>query len=363
MGLNCGIVGLPNVGKSTLFNALTQTTLAETANYPFCTIEPNTGKTIVRDQRLRTLATMANSQKVIFSQVEFVDIAGLVQGASSGEGLGNKFLGHIREVDAIMHVLRCFEDNDISHVNQSVDPVHDAKMVETELILADMESMQRRIPSVAKAVKIGKEKKSKLDMLEQILSALENGLPARSVTDTDPQELKQLQLLTSKPVMYVCNVEETNAHSGNALSNAVKQMAEASDSQCCYLSAKLEADLMSFDDEESRMAFLEELGLKQSGIDTAVQAMYRLLNLITFFTIGPKEARAWPIIKNTTADKAAGTIHTDFEQGFIKAETISFEDYVKYGGESGCKEAGRVRFEGRDYIVQDGDIIHFRVNK
>ncbi|QJC27180.1 ribosome-binding ATPase YchF [Anaplasma platys] len=363
MGLNCGIVGLPNVGKSTLFNALTQTSLAETANYPFCTIEPNTGKTIVRDHRLKTLATMANSQKTIFSQVEFVDIAGLVQGASSGEGLGNKFLGHIREVDAIMHVLRCFEDSDISHVNQAVDPIYDAKIVETELMLADMESIQRRMPNVAKAVKTGKEKKSKLDVLEQILSALENGLPARRVTSADPSELKQLQLLTSKPVMYVCNVEEPNAHSGNALSNAVKQMAEASDSQCCHLSAKLEADLVSFDDEESRMAFLEELGMKQSGIDTAVQAMYRLLNLITFFTIGPKEARAWPIIKNTTADKAAGTIHTDFEQGFIKAETISFEDYVKYGGESGCKEAGRVRFEGRDYIVQDGDIVHFRVNK
>lgn len=363
MGLNCGIVGLPNVGKSTLFNALTQTTIAETANYPFCTIEPNAGKTIVRDQRLKTLATMANSQKTIFSQVEFVDIAGLVQGASSGEGLGNKFLGHIREVDAIMHVLRCFEDSDISHVNQSVDPVHDAKIVETELILADMESLQRRIPNVAKAVKAGKEKKDRLAVLEQVLSALENGLPARSVASADPCELKQLQLLTSKPVMYVCNVEETNAHRGNALSEAVKQMAQASDSRCCYLSAKLEADLLSFDDEESRMAFLEELGLKQSGIDTAVQEMYSLLNLITFFTIGPKEARAWPIIRNTTADKAAGTIHTDFEQGFIKAETISFDDYVRFGGESGCKEAGRVRFEGRDYVVQDGDIVHFRVNK
>ncbi|SBO14670.1 Ribosome-binding ATPase YchF [Anaplasma phagocytophilum] len=363
MGLNCGIVGLPNVGKSTLFNALTQTTLAEVANYPFCTIEPNAGRTIVRDARLKTLASMAGSQNTIFSQVEFVDIAGLVRGASTGEGLGNKFLGHIREVDAIMHVLRCFEDEDIQHVNNAVNPVHDAEIVEMELIMADMESVKRRIMNVAKAAKSDKTQHSQKELLEKILAALEDGRPARSVADVAPHELKHLQLLTSKPVMYVCNVEDTNAATGNALVEAVKEMAQRSGSHCCYLSAKLETDILSFEDEEMRSNFLEELGMAESGIDTAVRTIYNLLDLITFFTLGPKEARAWSIMRNTPADKAAGTIHTDFEKGFIKAETISFEDYIQCGGEAECKKAGKVRFEGRDYIVQDGDIMHFRVNK
>ncbi|MDB1135298.1 redox-regulated ATPase YchF [Candidatus Anaplasma sp. TIGMIC] len=363
MGLNCGIVGLPNVGKSTLFNALTQSSLAEVANYPFCTIEPNTGKTIVRDARLKSLAAIANSEKTIYSQVEFVDIAGLVQGASAGEGLGNKFLGHIREVDAILHVLRCFEDGDVRHVHSNVDPVHDAEIVDMELMLADLESVKRRLTSMAKVANSDKDIKRRKDSLERVLVALENGHPARSVTEIDQQELHQLQLITSKPVMYVCNVEETSVTTGNRLSNAVKEMAEASGSKCCCLSAKLEAEIMNLEDEEMRNDFLREVGLPESGIDTAVRVMYSLLNLITFFTVGPKEARAWSIVKNTRADKAAGTIHTDFEKGFIKAETISFDDYVKYEGIAECKKAGKVRFEGRDYIVQDGDVIHFRVNK
>ena len=363
MGLNCGIVGLPNVGKSTLFNALTQSSLAEVANYPFCTIEPNTGKTVVRDQRLKTLAKIANSQKLVYSQVEFVDIAGLVKGASAGEGLGNKFLGHIREVDAIMHVLRCFEDSDISHVNQAVDPLYDADIVETELILADMESVKKRIANIEKAIKAGKETKRMKVVLESVLAVLESGKPARCVQDVDTHELRQCQLLTSKPVMYVCNVPDKDVIAGNALSNAVKNMADSTGSRCCHLSAKLEADIMALEDEEMREAFLKEVGLSVSGIDTAVASIYSLLHLITFFTIGPKEARAWPIVNNTPADRAAGVIHTDFEKGFIKAEVISFEDYVKYEGESACKEAGKMRFEGREYVVKDGDIMHFRVNK
>ncbi|MGN7678382.1 MAG: redox-regulated ATPase YchF [Anaplasma sp.] len=364
MGLNCGIVGLPNVGKSTLFNALTRTYAAEVANYPFCTIEPNTGMTAVRDARLKTLASIAGSQKTIFAQVEFVDIAGLVKGASGGEGLGNKFLGHIREVDAIMHVLRCFEDSNISHVHNTVDPISDAEVVEMELIMADIESIKSRLPNLEKAVRSGKEAKNKITMLESILAVLEGGKPARAVVgDIDPGELKQLQLLSSKPVMYVCNVEESHAVEGNALSAAVGKIVSEQGGKFCHLSAKLEADILSIDDEEEREAFLAEVGLTESGIDVAVKNIYGLLDLITFFTVGPKEARAWPIRNLTKADKAAGVIHTDFEKGFIKAETISFADYVQYGGESGCKEAGKTRFEGRDYIVQDGDIIHFRVNK
>ena len=366
MGLNFGIVGLPNVGKSTLFNALTRSVAAEVANYPFCTIEPNVGTTFVRDNRLKTLASMANSQKVIFSSIEFVDIAGLVKGASSGEGLGNKFLGHIREVDAIMHVLRCFEDADISHVNQTVDPVHDAEIVEMELMLADMESVKRQIITTEKAVKSRKEAQSKLDTLIKVLETLESGKPVRSLhknEDVDQSILKQLHLLSGKPVMYVCNVEDINASTGNKLSALVREMALKHDACYCTLSAKLEADILALDTEEERSAFLEEVGLKESGIDIAVRTIYKLLNLITFFTLGPKEARAWPVLTDTPAYKAAGVIHTDFEKAFIKAETISFDDYINYSGESGCKEAGKVRFEGKDYLVQDGDIIHFRVNR
>ncbi|CAN7940061.1 unnamed protein product, partial [Ixodes pacificus] len=293
MGLNCGIVGLPNVGKSTLFNALTHSTLAEVANYPFCTIEPNVGKAIIRDSRLKTIASIANSQKIVFNHIECVDIAGLVSGASSGEGLGNKFLGHIREVDAIIHVLRCFEDQNVSHVSHSIDPVRDAETVEIELILADIESLQRRLLSMTKSVKSGKEPKSKLELVEKVLAVLEGGSPARSIAgDVDPVELKQLQLLSSKPVMYVCNVEEDNARSGNSLSELVRKMTECKHDRFCCLSAKLEAEVLGLEEEE-RLAFLSEAGLQESGLDTVVKAVFDLLNLITFFTVGPKEARAW----------------------------------------------------------------------
>ncbi|KJV69281.1 redox-regulated ATPase YchF [Candidatus Neoehrlichia procyonis] len=363
MGLNCGIVGLPNVGKSTLFNALTQTMLAEVANYPFCTIEPNIGKAIIHDDRLKVLASIAQSQKIIFHQVEFVDIAGLVSGANKGEGLGNKFLGHIREVDAIIHVLRCFQDNNITHVHKIVDPIHDAEIIEIELILADIESLKRRLPAIEKAVKSNKESQKKLNIILEVLKVLENGKLAKSATNIDYNELQQLQLITTKPLMYVCNVEDINVAHGNDFSKKVKVMAEANNNQVCCISAKLETEISTLDTEEEKQIFLSEFGLQESALNTVIKTIYKLLNMITFFTIGPKEARAWSIKQCTTADKAAGVIHTDFEKGFIKAETISFHDYVKYNGVIGCREAGKVRLEGREYIVQDGDIIHFRVNK
>ncbi|QGR02188.1 redox-regulated ATPase YchF [Ehrlichia ruminantium] len=360
MGLNCGIVGLPNVGKSTLFNALTSTTVAEVANYPFCTIEPNIGKALVKDDRLKILAQMASSKKIIYNQVECVDIAGLVSGASQGEGLGNKFLSHIREVDAIIHVLRCFNDQNISHVNQSVDPIGDAEIVEMELILADIESLKRRLITMEKAVKANKEPKKKLDNMLDVLSILEAGNLARNAEHIGNDELKQLNLITTKPMMYVCNVEESNVINGNNLSEKVKVMAEKKNNKFCCISAKLEADVSSLDTEEEKQCFLAEFNLKEAGTVSVVKTMYDLLDMITFFTLGPQEARAWPIKRLSTASTAAGVIHTDFEKGFIKAELISFEDYIKYNGEAKCKEAGKVRFEGRDYIVQDGDIIHFR---
>ncbi|ABD45401.1 50S ribosome-binding GTPase family protein [Ehrlichia chaffeensis str. Heartland] len=362
MGLNCGIVGLPNVGKSTLFNALTQTMVAEVANYPFCTIEPNIGKAIVQDHRLKTLANIASSKKIIYNQVECVDIAGLVSGASQGEGLGNKFLSHIREVDAIIHVLRCFGDQNISHVNQTVDPISDAEIVEMELILADIESLKRRLPATEKAVKANKEPRKKLDTILEVLSVLEAGNLAKSAKHLG-DDLKQLQLITTKPMMYVCNVEESNVTTGNALSEKVKLMAEKKHNKFCCISAKLEADVSSLETEEEKQIFLAEFNLQESGTTSVVKTMYDLLDMITFFTLGPQEARAWPIKRFSTASSAAGVIHTDFEKGFIKAELISFDDYIKYNGEAKCKEAGKVRFEGRDYIVQDGDIIHFRHNK
>ncbi|BET29469.1 MULTISPECIES: redox-regulated ATPase YchF [Wolbachia] len=363
MSFNCGIVGLPNIGKSTLFNALTESSAAEAANYPFCTIEPNVGKVPIRDQRLKQIASIAHSGKIIYNQLEVVDIAGLVKGASKGEGLGNKFLSHIREVDAIVHLLRCFTDDDISHVNSKIDPISDAEIVEMELILADIDSIEKRLPQLEKKAKQGdKELKRQLELMQEVLATLKLGKPARSLENIDEDEMKLLQLLTTKPVMYVCNVEDTNIITGNELSKRVEKMAEENKSKFYCISAKLEADIANLDSEEEKQNFLSEFGLQESGLDGVARIMYEVLSMITFFTVGPKEARAWPIKIGSTADKAAGVIHTDFEKGFIKAETISFADYIKYGSELACKDAGKIRFEGRDYIVQDGDIMHFRFN-
>ncbi|MDR2831409.1 MAG: redox-regulated ATPase YchF [Rickettsiales bacterium] len=360
MSFNCGIVGLPNIGKSTLFNALTQSSAAEAANYPFCTIEPNVGKVSIRDQRLKQIAAIAGSEKTIYNQLEVVDIAGLVKGASKGEGLGNKFLSHIREVDAIVHLLRCFIDDDINHVHNEIDPISDAEVVEMELILADIDSIKKRLPQLEKKAKQGdKELKRQLDLMQEVLVTLKSGKPAR---DIDGDEIKSFQLLTTKPVMYVCNVEDTNVITGNELSKKVERMTKKNKSKFYCISAKLEADIANLENEEEKQSFLSEFGLQESGLDGVARIVYEVLNMITFFTVGPKEARAWSVKIGSTADKAAGVIHTDFEKGFIKAETISFADYIKYGSESACKDAGKIRFEGRDYIVQDGDIMHFRFN-
>lgn len=363
MSFNCGIVGLPNIGKSTLFNALTESSAAEAANYPFCTIEPNVGKVPIRDSRLKQIATIAGSEKSIYNQLEVVDIAGLVKGASKGEGLGNKFLSHIREVDAIVHLLRCFVDDDISHVHNEIDPISDAEVVEMELILADIDSIEKRLPQMEKKAKQGdKELKKQLDLMQEVLTALKSGKSARSLKSLDEEEMKLLQLLTTKPVMYVCNVEDRNVITGNELSKKVQKMAEENQSKFYCISAKLEADIANLESEEEKQSFLSEFGLQESGLDSIARIMYEVLNMITFFTVGPKEARAWPVEIGSTADKAAGVIHTDFEKGFIKAETINFEDYIKYGSEAACKDAGKIRFEGRDYVVKDGDIMHFRFN-
>ncbi|MGL9733117.1 MAG: redox-regulated ATPase YchF [Wolbachia sp.] len=363
MSFNCGIIGLPNIGKSTLFNALTQSSAAEAANYPFCTIEPNIGKVPIRDQRLKQIAAIAGSEKIIYNQLKIVDIAGLVKGASKGEGLGNKFLSHIREVDAIVHLLRCFTDNNISHIYNKIDPISDAKVVEMELILADIDSMEKRLPRLEKKAKQGDKKlKRQLDLMQEVLTTLKLGKPARSLEHIDKDEMKLLQLLTTKPIMYVCNVEDTNILNGNELSNKIEKMAEENKSKFYFISAKLEAEIANLEDEKEKQSFLSEFGLQESGLDKISRIMYEVLNMITFFTVGPKEARAWPVKIKSTADNAAGVIHTDFEKGFIKAETISFTDYIKYKSESACKDAGKILFEGRDYIVQDGDIMHFRFN-
>ena len=365
MGFRCGIVGLPNVGKSTLFNALTETQAAQAANYPFCTIEPNVGQVAVPDDRLQKIAAIAGSAKIIETQLGFVDIAGLVKGASKGEGLGNQFLGNIREVDAIVHVLRCFEDDDIQHVANKVDPIADAEVVETELMLADLESLEKRVPAAAKRGAAGdKEAKAMASVLGQALELLREGKPARLTVPNDDEEarlFRQAQLLTAKPVLYVCNVAEEDAATGNALSAKVFEKAAAEGAEAVVVSAAIEAELVAMPVED-RGEFLEALGLEESGLSRVIRAGYKLLGLKTFFTAGPKEARAWTFPAGAKAPQAAGEIHSDFERGFIRAETIAYEDYVTLGGEAGAKEAGKLRQEGKEYVVQDGDVLLFKFN-
>ena len=365
MGFQCGIVGLPNVGKSTLFNALTETQAAQAANYPFCTIEPNVGQVAVPDPRLDKLAAIAGSAKIIPTQLAFVDIAGLVKGASMGEGLGNQFLANIREVDAIVHVLRCFENDDIQHVENRVDPIADAETVETELLLADLESLEKRVPNLVKRGQTGdKESKIAGAVLGQTLELLREGKPARLTKPKDEEEARhfaQAQLLTAKPVLYVCNVNEEDAANGNTHSARVFEKAHAEGAEAVVVSAAIEADLVTMDMDE-RLAFLEEMGLHETGLARVIRAGYDLLHLITFFTVGPKEARAWTVEKGSKAPQAAGEIHTDFERGFIRGETIAYDDYIALKGEAGARDAGKLRQEGKDYVVKDGDVLHFKFN-
>jgi GTP-binding protein YchF len=365
MGFNCGIVGLPNVGKSTLFNALTATAAAEAANYPFCTIEPNTGRVSVPDERLDKIAAMANSAKIIPTQLEFVDIAGLVRGASKGEGLGNQFLGHIRSTDAIIHVLRCFEDDDITHVEGTVDPLRDLTTIETELLLADMESLERRVAALEKKAKGNDaEAKALLPVAGKVLKALQEGKPAKSVeiAKDDLPLYNQLQLISSKPILYVCNVAEHEAATGNAYTKKVIEYAKSQDAAAVVISAAIEAEVASLESSQDQQDYLESLGLKETGLKQIIREGYKLLDLLTFFTVGPKEARAWTVYQGAKAPQAAGVIHSDFERGFICAETVSYDDYVTCNGEAGAKVAGKLRQEGRDYLVKDGDIFHFRFN-
>ncbi|WP_300973915.1 redox-regulated ATPase YchF [Sphingomonas sp. LHG3406-1] len=365
MGFRCGIVGLPNVGKSTLFNALTETQAAQAANYPFCTIEPNVGQVAVPDPRLDQLAAIAKSAKIIATQLGFVDIAGLVKGASKGEGLGNQFLGNIREVDAIVHVLRCFENDDIQHVSNKVDPLADAEVVETELLLADLESLEKRVPNLVKKGQQGdKESKIAASVLSQALDLLREGKPARLTQPKDEEEARvfsQAQLITAKPILYVCNVNEEDAANGNDLSAKVFEKARAEGANAVVVSAAIEAELVGMEIDE-RLAFLEEMGLSETGLARVIRSGYDLLHLITFFTVGPKEARAWTVEKGAKAPQAAGVIHSDFERGFIRAETIAFDDYVALGGEAGARDAGKLRQEGKEYVVADGDVLHFKFN-
>lgn len=366
MGFKCGIVGLPNVGKSTLFNALLATQQAEAANYPFCTIEPNVGRVSVPDERIEKLAKIAGSQQIIPTQLEFVDIAGLVRGASKGEGLGNQFLSHIREVDAILYVLRCFEDGNITHVEGSIDPLRDADIIENELILADMESLEKRLPNLQKKAKGGdKESVAQVAMIERALKVVSDGKAARFTEASNADEkkiLRDLQLLTTKPVMYVCNVEEGAAQNGNSLSAKVFEMSASRKAPAVVISAKIEAEISMLETQEEKQEFLSTLGLEETGLARIIRAGYTLLDLITYFTVGPKEARAWTIVKGTMAPQAAAVIHTDFEKGFIRAETIAYDDYVAGNGEAGAKEAGKFRLEGKEYVVKDGDVLHFRFN-
>lgn len=364
MGFNCGIVGLPNVGKSTLFNALTEAALAEAANYPFCTIEPNVGRVPVPDERLDQLGRAAKSAKVIPTQLEFVDIAGLVRGASRGEGLGNQFLANIREVDAVLHLLRCFEGG-TAHVEGRLDPIRDAEVVDTELMLADLESVDRQLDTAQKKAKTGdKEARARLAVLEPVAAALREGKPARSVTFAKEQDalMKQLHLLTSKPVLYVSNVDEGSVAGGNRYSELVAARAAVEGAGHVVISAAIEAEVATLSDPEEKRAFLNDLGLSESGLSRVIKEGYRLLDLITFFTAGPKEARAYTVLRGTTAQEAAGAVHSDMQRGFIRAETICWADFVECGGEAAAKEAGRMRAEGRDYVVRDGDVFHFRFN-
>jgi ribosome-binding ATPase len=364
MGFKCGIVGLPNVGKSTLFNALTQTAAAQAANYPFCTIEPNVGDVSVPDERLDKIALIGKSAQTIPTRLTFVDIAGLVRGASKGEGLGNQFLANIREVDAVAYVLRCFEDGDVTHVEGRVDPIADAETVETELMLADLESLERRRAAAEKKAKgQDKEAKAQLALIEIALKYVSDGKPARlaltEIPENEHRLFRQLQLLTSKPVLYVCNVDEEHAAKGNEYSQKVFDRFGPEGAEIVVISAKIEAEVAQLDAEERQM-YLADLGLVEPGLNRLIAAGYHLLGLITYFTVGPKEARAWTIERGTSAPGAAGVIHSDFEKGFIRAETIAYNDFVTLGGEAGAKEAGRMRLEGKEYTVQDGDIMHFR---
>jgi ribosome-binding ATPase len=364
MGFNCGIVGLPNVGKSTLFNALTATQAAQAANYPFCTIEPNVGRVAVPDLRLDRLAEIAQSAKVVDTQFEFVDIAGLVKGASRGEGLGNQFLANIREVDAIAHVLRCFENADVTHVSGSVDPVRDAEIVETELMLADLDSLEKRFPNLEKRAKGGdKEAQAELPVVQKALDALRDGKPARdaAISAEELPAFKRLQLITAKPMMYVLNVDEASVATGNAYSAKAEQYAAARGIPTVVISAAIEAEVAQLEPED-QADYLAYLGLAETGLARVVRAGYQLLDLVTFFTIGPKEARAWTVRRDARAPEAAGVVHTDFQKGFIRAETIAYDDYVSLNGEAGARDAGKLRLEGKDYVVKDGDVFHFRFN-
>ena len=365
MGFRCGIVGLPNVGKSTLFNALTETQSAQAANYPFCTIEPNVGQVAVPDPRLDKLAAIAGSAKIIPTQLGFVDIAGLVKGASQGEGLGNQFLGNIREVDAIVHVLRCFENDDIQHVANKVDPIADAEVVETELLLSDLESLEKRVPNLVKKGQQGdKEAKIAASVLGQALELLREGQPARLTKPKDEEEQRlfaQAQLITAKPVLYVCNVNEEDAAHGNELSTQVFAKAKAEGANAVVVSAAIESELVGMEMDE-RLLFLAEMGLQETGLARVIRSGYDLLHLITFFTVGPKEARAWTVAVGSKGPQAAGEIHSDFERGFIRAETIAYDDYIALNGESGARDAGKLRQEGKEYVVKDGDVLHFKFN-
>jgi GTP-binding protein YchF len=364
MGFKCGIVGLPNVGKSTLFNALTQTAAAQAANYPFCTIEPNVGDVAVPDPRIEKLAAIAKSAEIIPTRITFVDIAGLVRGASKGEGLGNQFLANIREVDAIAHVLRCFEDDDITHVEGRIDPVGDAETVETELMLADLESLERRIIPIEKKAKGGeKEAKEQFALMSKAIALLREGKPARQaeLTPEEREPYRQLGLMTQKPVLYVCNVDEGSAAEGNEFSKRVEEKAKNEGARSVVISARIEEEVAQLAAAE-REEFLQSIGLEEPGLNRMIRAGYDLLGLITFFTVGPKEARAWTVTKGSRAPQAAGVIHTDFEHGFIRAETIAYDDYIAGNGEAGARVAGKFRLEGKDYVVADGDVMHFRFN-
>lgn len=366
MSLKCGIVGLPNVGKSTLFNCLSNAK-AQAANFPFCTIEPNLGTISVPDERLNTLADLVHPERIVPATVEIVDIAGLVKGASKGEGLGNKFLANIRECDAIIHVLRCFDDDNVVHVDGSVNPIRDKEIIDTELQLKDLETVEARLPRVEKAAKSGGDRDSKvlLDILLRYKAALEQGKSARTITFESKEEVKlakELCLLTAKPVLYVCNVDEASAKSGNQYTEQVEKIAKEEGAEILIVAAKIESDIAEFETLEEKQIFLEELGLNESGVARLIKSSYRLLNLQTFLTAGVQEVRAWTFTKGWKAPQCAGVIHTDFEKGFIRAEVIKYDDYVSLRSEAACKEAGKMSVEGKDYIVQDGDIMHFRFN-